>query len=396
MRALLIVLDSLGCGHAPDAAHFGDEGANTLGHILEAHPGLKLPNLYTLGLGKILTGDVFDPSSQDTRASWGRMEERSAGKDTTSGHWEIAGAALERPFGTFTKFPPEILGPIEKEAGVEFIGNYPQSGTVILDELGEEHVRTGKPIVYTSADSVLQIAAHENVIPLKRLYEICRIARRRCDPHRIGRVIARPFVGEPGAWKRTSGRHDFSMVPPPTILNALSDAGLSVHGIGKISDIFAGSGITGSTPTTSNAEGMEAIEEIWSTFDEGLVFANLVDFDMHFGHRRNVDGYAEALEEFDEWLGRFLPQIFEDDLVIITADHGNDPTWKGTDHTREQVPLIVLHRGFAVPLGTRRTFSDIAASLADFFQIREGWPVGESFLRLMQRYARSYFHRAEA
>jgi phosphopentomutase len=257
-------------------------------------------------------------------------------------------------------------------------------------------VRTGKPIVYTSADSVLQIAAHEKVVPLKRLYEICRVARKHCDPLRIGRIIARPFVGEAGAWKRTSGRHDFSMVPPPTILNALSDAGLAVQGIGKISDIFADSGITSSTPTVSNAEGMATIEQMWAAFDEGLIFANLVDFDMLYGHRRDPAGYARALAEFDEWLGTFVPQIFEDDLVILTADHGNDPTWGGTDHTREEVPLIVIHRGLAVPLGTRKTYADVAASLADFFQIKEGWPVGESFLGLMQRYARTYFHRAEA
>jgi len=396
MRALLIVLDSVGCGHAPDAAAYGDEGANTLGHIFAAQPALALPNLFSLGLWKVLTGDVFDPRSQGTRAAWGRMRERSAGKDTTTGHWEIAGAVLDQPFGTFVKFPDELVRAIAREAGVEFLGNYPQSGTVILDELGAEHVRTGKPILYTSADSVLQIAAHEQVVPVKRLYEICRIARRHCDPHRIGRVIARPFVGEPGAWKRTSGRHDFSMVPPPTILNALSDAGLTVHGVGKISDIFAASGITASTPTAGNSDGMRAIEELWADFDEGLVFANLVDFDMLFGHRRNVAGYAQALAECDAWLGTFLPQIDEDDLVILTADHGNDPTWRGTDHTREEVPLLVLHRGIHAPLGTRRTFSDIAASLADFFQLREGWPAGTSFLCEMNRHAHSYFHREQA
>lgn len=396
MRALLIVLDSVGCGHAPDAAAYGDDGADTLGHIFAAQPELALPHLCSLGLWKVIAGDVFDARAQGTRASWGRMRERSAGKDTTSGHWEIAGAQLDKPFGTFTKFPEGLVRAIEREAGVEFIGNYPQSGTTILDELGAEHVRTGKPILYTSADSVLQVAAHEQVIPLKRLYEICRIARRHCDPHRIGRVIARPFIGEPGAWKRTSGRHDFSMVPPPTILNALSDAGRSVHGVGKISDIFAGSGMTDSTPTASNAEGMRVIEDLWTDFDDGLVFANLVDFDMLFGHRRNVAGYAQALVEFDAWLGTFLPQIDEDDLVILTADHGNDPTWRGTDHTREEVPLLVLHRNIAAPLGTRRTFADIAASLGEFFQLRESWPTGTSFIREINRYARSYFHRAEA
>ena len=395
MRALLIVLDSVGCGHAPDAAAYGDEGANTLGHIFATQPELALPNLFSLGLWKILTGDVFAPRSQNTRASWGRMRERSAGKDTTTGHWEIAGAQLDRAFGTYTRFPDNLVQAIEREAGVQFIGNYPQSGTVILDELGAEHVKTGKPILYTSADSVLQVATHEEVVPLKRLYDICRIARRHCEPHRIGRVIARPFVGQPGAWKRTSGRHDFSMVPPPTVLNAISDAGLAVHGIGKISDIFAGSGITASTPTASNAEGMAVIEETWAQAEDGLIFANLVDFDMLFGHRRNIAGYAQALVEFDAWLGTFLPQINEDDLVILTADHGNDPTWTGTDHTREEVPLMVLHKRFSVPLGTRKTFADIAASIADFLQLRDGWNTGESFLRMQQRYANTVFQQPE-
>jgi phosphopentomutase len=379
MRALLIVLDSVGCGHAPDAAAYGDEGADTLGHILAAQPHLELPALWSLGLWKIVTGDVFHARSQQTRARWGRMRERSAGKDTTTGHWEIAGAIIDRAFGTYTSFPADLVKAIERDAGVEFIGNFPRSGTVILDELGANHVRTGKPILYTSADSVLQIASHENVVPLKRLYEICRIARRHCDAHRIGRVIARPFIGEPGAWKRTSGRHDFSMTPPHTVLNAIADAGLAVHGVGKISDIFAASGITASTPTANNAEGMATIDELWSTFDEGLVFANLVDFDMHFGHRRDVLGYARCLAEFDEWLGRFLPGIDEDDLVILTADHGNDPTWRGTDHTREEVPLLVLHRGRTRPLGTRKTFADVAATLSQFFQLGP-YPIGTSFL----------------
>jgi phosphopentomutase len=378
MRALLLILDSVGCGHAPDAGAYGDEGANTLKHILDSRPQLALPNLYLLGLWKAAFSDVFDARATRTSARWGRMRERSAGKDTTTGHWEIAGAILEKPFGTYTEFPAELVHAIEREAGVGFIGNYPQSGTVILDELGDEHVRTAKPILYTSADSVLQIAAHERVMPLKRLYEICRIARRHAEPYRIGRVIARPFLGEPGAFKRTAGRHDFSMVPPPTVLNAISDAGLTVHGIGKIADIFANSGITDSTPTASNEEGMNAIDHVWQRFDSGLVFANLVDFDMLFGHRRDAAGYANALEAFDRWLGDFLAHVDEEDLVIITADHGNDPTWHGTDHTREEVPLIVLHEGKIGPLGTRRTYADVAATLADFFEVGS-WSTGSSF-----------------
>jgi phosphopentomutase len=379
MRALLLILDSVGCGHAPDAAAYGDEGANTLGHILDARPQLALPNLFALGLWKAAFADVFDARAKQASALWGRMRERSAGKDTTTGHWEIAGAILEKPFGTYTEFPPELVRAIEREAGVGFLGNYPQSGTVILDELGGEHVRTAKPILYTSADSVLQIAAHERVVPLKRLYEICRIARRHAESYRIGRVIARPFLGEPGSFKRTAGRHDFSMVPPPTVLNAISDAGLTVHGVGKIADIFANSGITDSSPTAGNEEGMQTIEDLWQRFDSGLVFANLVDFDMLYGHRRDVAGYANALEVFDRWLGEFLTLVDEEDLLIITADHGNDPTWHGTDHTREEVPLLVLHGGGIGPLGTRRTYADIAATLADFFEVGV-WNSGTSFL----------------
>ena len=377
MRALLLILDSVGCGGAPDADAYGDEGSDTLGHIFERVPALALANLDALGLGAIMRGAS---SASTPRAGWGRMRERSAGKDTTTGHWEIAGVVLEKPFSTFIKFPDELIRPIEREAGVAFIGNYPQSGTVILDELGAEHVRTGRPILYTSADSVLQIAAHESVIPLDRLCEICRIARRHCDAWRIGRVIARPFVGEPGAWQRTSGRHDFSLIPPRTVLNALAEAGIPVRGVGKISDIFAGSGIADSTPTKSNAEGMVVIERLWSDTERGLIFANLVDFDMHFGHRRDVAGYARALAEFDAWLPSFLKSVEPADLVIITADHGNDPTWRGTDHTREEVPLLVLHRGRATPLGTRGTFADVAASLARFFGLAQPWPVGEPFV----------------
>ena len=375
MRALLLILDSVGCGHAPDAAAYGDEGADTLGHLFAAQPTLALPTLFSLGLGKIMGLPAATPT-----ASYGRMRERSAGKDTTTGHWEIAGVILDRPFATYTKFPPALLHAIEREVGVTFLGNYPQSGTTILDELGPEHLRTGHPILYTSADSVLQIAAHESLIPLSRLYEICAIARRHADAFRIGRVIARPFTGQPGAFTRTAGRHDFSAIPPRTVLNALADAGLPVHGVGKISDIFAGSGLTRSTPTASNAAGMAALDTLWSEKRDGLIFANLVDFDMHFGHRRDVPGYARALAEFDAWLPFFLPKVAPDDLLIITADHGNDPTFPGTDHTREEVPLLVLHAARTHDLGTRQTFADIAATLAGFFHL-EPWRIGKSFLR---------------
>jgi phosphopentomutase len=371
-RALLLVLDSVGCGNAPDAAAYGDAGADTLGHILREMPQLNIPNLSRLGLSAILQG------SGEGAALWGRMRERSAGKDTTTGHWEIAGAILEEPFATFESFPPEIVEPIEREAGVTFIGNYAASGTDILVQLGAEHVVTGKLILYTSADSVIQIAAHEEVVPLERLYEICKIARRTADEFKIGRVIARPFVGSDDDWKRTSNRHDYSMLPPRTVLNALTDARVAVTGIGKISDIFAASGITKSRPTKSNQDGMRTIDELWRGAQDGLMFANLVDFDMLYGHRRDVIGYGRALEEFDLWLGGFLPQIQRDDLVIITADHGNDPTFAGTDHTREEVPVILVSEGRSGAVGTRGTFADVAATVAKYFGV--AWETGQSML----------------
>ena len=308
------------------------------------------------------------------------MQEASAGKDTTTGHWEIAGVILEEPFAVFEKFPDELVRAIERETNVRFIGNYARSGTTILEELGAEHYRTGNPILYTSADSVLQIAAHETVVPVERLYEICRVARRHADSYRIGRVIARPFTGEPGKFVRTSRRHDFSMRPPRTILDAMMEERLPTIAVGKIADIFAGQGISSSYPTASNADGMAQISKLWSSMHDGLIFVNLVDFDMLYGHRRNVSGYGKALEEFDRWLGDFLPSVRPEDLVIITADHGNDPTFRGTDHTREQVPLFVLHRRTAGFLGTRTTFADVAASLGEFFQLPSAWPTGTSFL----------------
>jgi phosphopentomutase len=308
------------------------------------------------------------------------MEERSAGKDTTTGHWELAGVILDVPFAVFAKFPYELVRAIEHEAGVKFIGNYAQSGTTILEELGAEQIRTGHPVLYTSADSVLQIAAHEDVIPIPKLYEICEIARRQGDRYRIGRVIARPFDGAPGNFRRTARRHDYSMKPPRTVLNAICEANLPILAVGKISDIFAGEGITESHPTSSNQEGMTTIGNLWAKTERGLIFANLVDFDMLYGHRRDAAGYAKTLMEFDEWLGLFIDKISPEDLVIITADHGNDPTFRGSDHTREQVPLLVMHHREERDLGTRSTFADLAASLAEFFQLPEPWPAGCSFL----------------
>lgn len=377
MRALLLVLDSVGIGNAPDAAEYGDEGANTLGHIFECMPDLRLPTLESLGLAELVPGCATQTSY---RSSYGRMRERSAGKDTTTGHWEIAGVILDEPFAVFEKFPPELVQKIEHDADVQFIGNYARSGTTILEELGPEHVRTARPILYTSADSVLQIAAHEDVIPIARLYRICELARRVADDARIGRVIARPFAGEIGNFRRTARRHDYSMKPPRTVLDAISESGREVIGIGKISDIFAGQGVSQSFPTASNAEGMQRISELWAELKDGLLFVNLVDFDMLFGHRRDVAGYANALVDFDQWLSDFMTQISPSDLVMITADHGNDPTFRGTDHTREEVPLFVLHQDESRPLGTRETYADIAASLADCFSLTNGWPVGSSFI----------------
>jgi phosphopentomutase len=379
VRALLLVLDSVGIGGADDAPSYGDEGANTLGHILESVPELRLPNLESLGLPELVAGNRSYGPYTTYKSSYGKMSERSAGKDTTTGHWEIAGIILEEAFATFERFPDELVRAIEHDAGVQFVGNYPQSGTTILAELGAEHVRTGKPILYTSADSVLQIAAHEQVIRIDRLYDICTVARQHADRFRIGRVIARPFTGPEGNFSRTSRRHDFSMEPPRTILNAISENGHAVIGVGKISDIFAGQGVTESLPTDGNADGMQRIAENWERLENGLIFANLVDFDMLYGHRRDFAGYAQALKQFDQWLGEFMPTVLSGDLVIITADHGNDPTFRGTDHTREQVPLFVLHNNETHSLGVRETYADVAATLRDYFELPETWPVGTSF-----------------
>lgn len=376
MRALLIVLDSVGVGGGPDAAAYGDEGAHTLGHILEHCPDLRLPALRSMGLGRVLG----DSSDEPVTGCYGRMQERAAGKDSTTGHWELAGVTLREPLGVVERFPEELVGAIEKECGVRFLGNYPASGTEIIQELGEEHVSTGWPILYTSADSVLQIAAHEEVVALDRLDAICRVARRHADPYRIGRVIARPFVGEPGRFTRTANRHDYSLRPPRTVLDAISESRHPVTAIGKVSDLFDGRGITKSYPTKSNADGMHQIEAVWETTGDGLVFATLVDFDTLFGHRRDPVGYARSLAEFDQWLAHFLPRCREDDLLIITADHGNDPTYRGTDHTREEVPLLVRHGNRTADLGLRSTFADVAATLSEWFSIQEQWSEGRSFL----------------
>lgn len=383
-RALLIVLDSVGIGHAPDAAEFGDEGANTVGHIRETVSNFHVPHLDACGLttAEAIAAGRKLPSA-DPIWSVSSLVEQSAGKDTTTGHWEIAGAPLPEPFATFESFPAPLVEACEEAAGVTFIGNYAQSGTVILEELGDQHVATGNPILYTSADSVLQIAAHEEIIPVDRLYEICEACREIADRERIGRVIARPFLGSEGTYERTRNRHDFSMQPPETVLNRLSRNGVETVGVGKISDIFAGSGIDASHPTGSNAEGCETIDRLLSTGRGGpdFLFANLVDFDMLYGHRRNPIGYAQSLMEFDHWLETLLPRLDVDILVMITADHGNDPTWTGTDHTREKVPLLMHAPGSPRLTGEHKPFSVIAATLADWFGVDYSGLAGRSLLK---------------
>lgn len=383
MKVVLIVLDSVGIGELPDANLYGDSGSNTLKNISIEVGGLNLPNLEKLGLGKI--EKLNGVSSEVTPlASYGKMAERSAGKDTTTGHWEIAGLYLAEPFATFPQgFPPEITEPFKKIAKSDFLGNYPFSGTEIIKKYGDEHVRTKKPIIYTSADSVFQIAAHEEVIPLERLYEICKETRKLLDKFRVGRVIARPFVGESGNYKRTSNRKDFSISPyEKTILDYLKEGGIEVIGIGKIADIFNYQGISSSYHTDNNEDGIEKTIKIMKQTEKGLIFTNLIDFDMLYGHRNDTLGYAKALEEFDKKIPLIIDSLKEDDLLIITADHGCDPTLKNsTDHTREYVPLIAYRKKEkkGTNLGIRSTFSDVAQTIAEFFNIK-GLKNGKSFL----------------
>src|SRR5918997_2789222 len=381
-RIALVVLDSLGMGEMPDAADWGDAGADTLGHIC-ASRAVSLPNLQSLGLGNVRPLAHVPPAASP-RGSYGRCAMQSNGKDTTTGHWEMAGIILDEAFPTYPEgFPAEVLERFVAEARVPgVLGNYPASGTEIIKELGEEHVRTGKPIVYTSADSVFQIAAHEEVIPVVRLYEICEKARSILrGEHEVGRVIARPFVGEPGAFRRTENRHDYA-VPPPRdmLLPVLSGAGLDVVAVGKISSIYDAAGVTRELPGKNNDQSIDQTVEALRGETRGLIFSNLVDFDMLYGHRRDVEGYARALEHFDSRLPEIEAAMRDTDLLIITADHGNDPTYRGTDHTREYVPLLTYGRRArsGVNLGTRGSLADIGQTVADNFDLRLA--EGESFL----------------
>src|SRR5271157_4553272 len=340
-RVIWIVLDSVGIGELPDAAEYGDTGRNTLGHIAESRP-LRIPTLVELGLANIAPLEHLQPALAP-RAFYGKGATRSPGKDTTTGHWEMAGVWLEQAFPVYKQgFPPEVMEPFEKQIGRKTLGNKPASGTEIIKELGEEHVRTGKPIVYTSGDSVFQIAAHEEVVPIEELYRYCEIARRLLQgEHRVGRVIARPFVGEPGAFQRTERRHDYAVEPPhPMLLDLLNGAGLDVVGVGKIPDIFLNRGITRSLPGNNNCMALESTTTAIEGSSHGLIFTNLVDFDMLYGHRLDVEGYGRALEEVDAFLPTLLRRLKPADLLIFSADHGCDPVGPSTDHSREYVPIL--------------------------------------------------------
>ncbi len=383
-RVVLMVLDGVGVGELPDAADYGDRGSHTLAHVAAAVGGLALPTLEALGLGHVAAiAGVRRVSEPD--GCFGKLAELSKGKDTTVGHWELAGLVSERPFPTYPQgFPAEVVSAFEREIGQAVLGNRPASGTAIIKELGDEHVRTGRPIVYTSADSVFQIAAHEAVIPLERLYAMCRTARRLLrPPHQVARVIARPFAGESGQFVRTAGRKDFSLEPPGrTLLDILKAAGEPVVGIGKIDDIFKGQGLTRSVPAVTNEEGMAATRQALETVPRGLVFVNLIEFDMLYGHRKDAAGYARALGAFDGWLPGLLRAMRPDDLLMITADHGNDPLAAGTDHSREFVPLLVYGQKIArgVNVGQRRSLADAGQTIAEALNVHR-LPWGESFLK---------------
>lgn len=384
-RVFLVVMDSVGIGESPDAEKYNDKGADTFGHIAEHCNGLHMPNMAKLGLSNIREIKGIDKAEKPL-AYYTKMQEASAGKDTMTGHWEIMGLNIDTPFNVFPDgFPEELISQLEEKTGRKIIGNKPASGTEILDELGKQHMETGDLIVYTSADSVLQIAAHEEIVPIDELYKICEIARELTldDPYMIGRVIARPFLGEPGNFTRTSNRHDYALKPfGRTVMNELKDNDIDVIAIGKISDIYDGEGVTKSLRTKSNMDGMDKLVDTLNMDFTGLSFLNLVDFDALYGHRRDPQGYGQALEEYDARLEEVFDLLKEDDLLIITADHGNDPVHHGTDHTREYVPLLVYNKGMqeGKELSIRQTFADIGATVAENFGV--AMPKhGKSFLK---------------
>ncbi len=385
-RVTVIVLDSVGAGEAPDSAAFGDAGSNTLGNTARAVKGLHMPNLSAMGLGNIVEIEGVPPTSFAT-AAFGKLQEVSAGKDTTIGHWELMGQVSRTPLPTYPHgFPPEVISEFERRIGRKSLGNYPASGTVIIEELGPEHMATGYPIVYTSGDSVFQIAAHEEVIPIDELYRICRIAREiLTGEHNVGRVIARPFIGEPGNFTRTDRRRDFSALPPgPTLLDHIVAAGLPVMAVGKIEDIFAGQGITEAVHTHDNMDGVDKTLDYMNTGKNGLIFTNLVDFDMRYGHRNNPRGYADALEAFDRRLPEIVDALRDDEVLMLTADHGCDPTTPSTDHSRELVPLLVYGKAIqsGTNLGTRPMYADLAATVAEWLRVEKP-EYGTSFADLL-------------
>jgi phosphopentomutase len=385
-RAILIVLDGVGAGENPDAQAYGDEGASSLEHCAQAIGGLQLPHLGALGLGNI-TPILGTPPQQEVLGSYGRMASAAAGKDSTTGHWEMTGVVLSQPLPTYPHgFPTAIVSAFEHTIGRHVLGNKVASGTEIITELGDEHVRTGSPILYTSADSVFQIAAHQDIIPLAELYHICEIARSMLTgDHAVGRVIARPFVGEAGAFKRTEHRRDFSLAPTGvTLLDRLKDAGKDVIGLGKIEDLFAGHGLTQRDHTETNREGMASTLNWLDQDFAGLLFVNLVEFDMLWGHRRDSQGYAQALREVDQWLPLLQQRMRPGDVLFFTADHGVDPTYRGTDHTREYVPLLAYGETIqsGINLGTLSTFADLGQTLAEAFKV-EALASGTSFARIL-------------
>ncbi len=379
-------MDSVGIGEMPDANQYGDRGSNTVGNIAKQIP-LAVPALRSLGLASLV--DIGAPVPVARGAHYGRMAERSAGKDSVTGHWEMMGIVLDHAFPTFPHgFPPEVISEFERRIGRSSLGNTVASGTVIIDELGPEHIRTGRPIVYTSADSVFQIAAHEDVVPIDQLYHFCEIAFDIVGRGMgVGRVIARPFIGAPGSFARTTNRRDFALEPfGPTLLDRMKDAGWPVVGVGKIEDLFAARGLTRAIHTTSDANGMDVIEAEMAAVDRGLIFANLVDFDTQFGHRNDTAGYAANLERFDARLVRLLPMLRPTDLLVVTADHGNDPTTPSTAHAREYVPVMLTGAGVRAnaSIGTRSTFADLGQALADLFGVAP-FAHGESFLHQILR-----------
>ncbi len=383
-KITLVILDSLGIGELPDAKNYGDEGANTFKHIAEKMNGLDIPNMENLGLSHIYPIDVKEKQSNPVGA-FGKMKELSVGKDTMTGHWEMMGLKTDIPFNTFPEgFPDKLIKTFEERVNRKVIGNKPASGIDIINEYGEQHINTGDIIVYTSADSVFQIAAHEEVVPLDELYRICEIARELTldKEYSVGRVIARPFIGKPGSFQRTPNRRDYTVKPPAkTVMNYLVENNYESIAIGKISDIYANEGITKKIKSKSNMDGVDILIEELKNDLKGLIFVNLVDFDMLYGHRRDPIGYGEAIEEFDKRIPEIISEMDENDLLILSADHGNDPTHVGSDHTREYVPLLIYSKSIknGIDLGIRESFADIGATIADNFDVRMP-EYGKSFL----------------